>query len=288
MRSMATNTLSTRTIEGWLIKYGLPSYPIDLPNGAKVSEVILQDAFADSVDAILAGEVPSIEANIEHIPDDALARLGETGVNVAIENRPEGVYATITLASVIRNGASGPHRTYSAIFSDVTSLNKGDDVRMAGVKVGTVTGISLRQGGQGNTARVTFTVADSAPLDVGSTAELRFRPVLAQLPAEGATTTTSSSTTTTTKPGDTSTAAATTTTTTTPPSDIKTTPRDKNKADAQVVLPDKDAKNGRYALGPAGAVGKAISTARASVTQAGEWIVELEMTSSGITACLNG
>ena len=90
------------------------------------------------------------------------------------------VLATITLASVIRNGASGPHRTYSAIFSDVTSLNKGDDVRMAGVKVGTVTGISLRQGGQGNTARVTFTVADSAPLDVGSTAELRFRNLVGQ------------------------------------------------------------------------------------------------------------
>jgi HK97 family phage prohead protease len=96
---MSTQTLSTRTIEGWLIKYGLPSYPIDLPSGATVQEVILQDAFAKSVDAINAGEVDPIECNIEHIPDDALARLGETGVNVAIENRPEGVYATITLAA---------------------------------------------------------------------------------------------------------------------------------------------------------------------------------------------
>jgi phage head maturation protease len=96
---MNTQTLSTRKIEGWLIKYGLPSYPIDLPSGAKVQEVILQDAFAESVDAINAGEVDPIECNIEHIPDDALARLGETGVNVAIENRPEGVYATIALAA---------------------------------------------------------------------------------------------------------------------------------------------------------------------------------------------
>jgi phospholipid/cholesterol/gamma-HCH transport system substrate-binding protein len=87
------------------------------------------------------------------------------------------VLATVTLAGVIRNSVSGPHRTFSALFSDATSLNKGDDVRMAGVKVGTVSKISLQDD---DVAKVTFTVADSAPLEVGSTAELRFRNLVGQ------------------------------------------------------------------------------------------------------------
>ncbi|MCU1485458.1 MAG: protein-export rane protein SecD/SecF family [Actinomycetia bacterium] len=126
---------------------------------------------------------------------------------------------------------------------------------------------------------------DKALALVGTTAELRFRPVLGALAPEGATTTTSKATTTTTtaKPGETAT-PATTTTSTTSTTAPKNTTRADNKADAQVILPDKDEANGRYALGPAGAVGKAISTARASVTPAGEWIVELEMTSDGIKA----
>jgi phospholipid/cholesterol/gamma-HCH transport system substrate-binding protein len=87
------------------------------------------------------------------------------------------VLATVTLGSVIRNSASGAHRTYHALFADVTSLNKGDDVRMAGVKVGTVSGIELHDN---HVARVTFTVADSAPMKRGSTAELRFRNLVGQ------------------------------------------------------------------------------------------------------------
>ena len=87
------------------------------------------------------------------------------------------VLATLVLASVIRNGTTGPRRTYHAIFSDATSLNKGDDVRMAGVKVGTVTGISLKDNRQ---ALVTFTVADSAPMQRGATAELKFRNLVGQ------------------------------------------------------------------------------------------------------------
>jgi len=86
-----------RTIEGWLIRYGKPSRPVTLPNGRKVYEVILADAFAESVDAINAGTA-TIEANIEHT-DDAICRLGLSGKNVKIENRPEGVYATINLIS---------------------------------------------------------------------------------------------------------------------------------------------------------------------------------------------
>ena len=87
------------------------------------------------------------------------------------------VLATITLAGVIRNSAAGPARTYHALFSDATSLNKGDDVRMAGVKVGTVTSISLKDN---EVADVSFTVAKDAPMTRGTTAELRFRNLVGQ------------------------------------------------------------------------------------------------------------
>ncbi|MFC7504602.1 MCE family protein [Nocardioides sp. CPCC 206347] len=87
------------------------------------------------------------------------------------------VLATLALAGTIRNSSSGPSDEYVALFTDATSLNKGDDVRMAGVKVGTVTDIEIANG---RTARVTFTVSESAPLSEGSTAQLRFRNLVGQ------------------------------------------------------------------------------------------------------------
>lgn len=122
---------------------------------------------------------------------------------------------------------------------------------------------------------------------VGTTAELRFRPVLGTLPPEGATTTTTTSTTV--APDAPTTTAATaldgtpvTTTTTAPAEDIETTERDDNAADAEVVLPDLDGEL-RYQLGPAGAIGRDVSSASAGIP-AGQWVVELEMTSDGIDA----
>lgn len=123
---------------------------------------------------------------------------------------------------------------------------------------------------------------------VGTTAELRFRPVLATLGAEDTpapTTTTSTSTTVAPAEGAApTTTAAPSTTTTVAPGTIKTTPPSQNKADQVVVLPDKDDNGGRYQLGPAGAVGRAISTARATIDQSGQWSVDLEMTGKGINA----
>jgi preprotein translocase subunit SecD len=135
---------------------------------------------------------------------------------------------------------------------------------------------------------------------VGQTAELRFRPVLNILPPEGAetTTTTTASTTTTaadgstttTAPGETTTTTAPTTTTTAPP----TTTREDDVADQQVILPDADGQS-RYLLGPTTVLGSAVSTARASIPDQLNWVVDLEMTSDGIdgwnalaTECYNG
>ena len=91
------------------------------------------------------------------------------------------VLATLALAGTIRNSASGEGHTYTALFRDVTSLHTGDDVRMVGVKVGTVTGIEVAEdAAAGDVAKVTITVTDSTPLTQGTTAELRFRNLVGQ------------------------------------------------------------------------------------------------------------
>ncbi|MCL2542295.1 MAG: MCE family protein [Nocardioidaceae bacterium] len=87
------------------------------------------------------------------------------------------VLATLALAGTIRNGTSGSGSEYVALFTDATSLNKGDDVRMAGVKVGTVKDISVSDD---KVAKVTFTISTSAPVTQGTTAELRFRNLVGQ------------------------------------------------------------------------------------------------------------
>src|SRR6478735_4499103 len=105
---------------------------------------------------------------------------------------------------------------------------------------------------------------DKALQIVGQTAELRFRPVLEQLPpAAGSadtTTTVGGATTTaaasaTTVPSATTVAGATTTvagatTTSVAPTDVATTPVAEDDATKEVVLPDKDGTS-RYRLGPA-------------------------------------
>jgi preprotein translocase subunit SecD len=68
---------------------------------------------------------------------------------------------------------------------------------------------------------------------------------------------------------------------TTPPSQIPTTPREQNKADAQVVLPNQDG-TARFALGPSEMDGRAIKTATAQFDQTTSgWIVSFRTTSAG-------
>jgi preprotein translocase subunit SecD len=139
---------------------------------------------------------------------------------------------------------------------------------------------------------------------VGTTAELRFRPVGQVLPPEGAeastttttaagdsTTTTAAGETTTTVAGETTTTAAgatttvageTTTTaaptaTTVPPT---TKPEDDTDPSVPVILPSKDGSV-RYSLGGTDVLGNAVSTAQATFNNV-EWTVHLEMTSKGI------
>jgi len=67
--------------------------------------------------------------------------------------------------------------TYKAIFTDATGLNSGDDVRIAGVRVGTVEGIDIVNRTQ---ALVTFNVADTALLNQSETATIHYRNLVGQ------------------------------------------------------------------------------------------------------------
>ena len=46
--------------------------------------------------------------------------------------------ATTVLVVTIGNLDFGSSRDYKAVFTDATGVNKGDDIRVAGVRVGTV------------------------------------------------------------------------------------------------------------------------------------------------------
>jgi len=78
-----------------------------------------------------------------------------------------------TLGSLPFGG--GPR--YRARFTDVTGVLPGDDVRIAGVRVGQVTRVSLVDNA---TAELTFSVDDAIPLPAGVHATIRYRNLVGQ------------------------------------------------------------------------------------------------------------
>ncbi|MFL6204028.1 MAG: protein translocase subunit SecD [Acidimicrobiales bacterium] len=151
---------------------------------------------------------------------------------------------------------------------------------------------------------------------VGTTAELRFRPVLLQIPGslddhktttttggDGSTTTAPTGETTTTAAGATTTAPVSgqgrsatpfqdgststtvpgTTTTTAPtgePGALKVTPRQEDDPEATVVLEELDDDGNAvntYQLGPSQATGEIVASADAKLNQSGQWQVALSM-----------
>ena len=85
--------------------------------------------------------------------------------------------ATGVLVVVIGNITFQSTNSYKAIFSDVTGLNTGDDVRIAGVRVGSVQGINIIDR---NHAEVTFSAATDAILNKSETATIRYRNLVGQ------------------------------------------------------------------------------------------------------------
>lgn len=134
---------------------------------------------------------------------------------------------------------------------------------------------------------------------VGKTAQLRFRPVLANLGPEGAT---PSTTTTTGAPGATTTAPTTTTTLPKAEQDaaanaaiascdttqigqltsIPTTSRANDRADKCIVATDLNSKN-RFLLGPTAMTGKGVSGAKSQFSQGNGYVVLMDLNSLGST-----
>lgn len=86
-------------------------------------------------------------------------------------------FLTFTLAATIGNITFGGKTTYSATFSDVTGLLTGNDVRIAGVVVGSVDKIELS--GR-NLAEVEFSLDEGRAIPESTIAALRFRNLVGE------------------------------------------------------------------------------------------------------------
>ncbi|EHR53679.1 virulence factor Mce family protein [Saccharomonospora marina XMU15] len=99
-----------------------------------------------------------------------------------------GVFTVVTmlltavLAATIANANFGDASGYTARFSSASGLHVGDDVRIAGVKVGQVTGIEAvdSDDGAGTVAQVTFQVEQGRELPALVTATVKFRNLVGQ------------------------------------------------------------------------------------------------------------
>ena len=85
--------------------------------------------------------------------------------------------ATGVLVATIGNLSFGSTTTYKAVFADATGVNNGDDIRVAGVKVGTVQDVAVVDD---NRALVTFSVDSDTRLDDATHATIRFRNLIGQ------------------------------------------------------------------------------------------------------------
>jgi phospholipid/cholesterol/gamma-HCH transport system substrate-binding protein len=85
--------------------------------------------------------------------------------------------ATGVLVVLIGNLSFEKSQTYKAIFSDATGVVKGDDIRIAGVKVGSVKNVQIYDRTK---AKVTFTVRNASDLTHSSTATIRYRNLVGQ------------------------------------------------------------------------------------------------------------
>jgi phospholipid/cholesterol/gamma-HCH transport system substrate-binding protein len=85
--------------------------------------------------------------------------------------------ATALLAITIGNISFGATKSYKAVFSDATGVVKGDDVRIAGVKVGTVQGVEIVDRTR---ALVEFEVQEDSTLTESTEATIRYRNLVGQ------------------------------------------------------------------------------------------------------------
>jgi phospholipid/cholesterol/gamma-HCH transport system substrate-binding protein len=85
--------------------------------------------------------------------------------------------ATGLLAATIANRDARETASYRAVFVDAVNLNKGDEVRLAGVRVGSIQNVALYQGAK---ALVTFGVDKTVPLTTTTQTVIRYRNLIGQ------------------------------------------------------------------------------------------------------------
>src|SRR4051812_672078 len=87
------------------------------------------------------------------------------------------VLATALLVTTIGNYTFTSTQGYKAEFTDAVNLIHGDEVRMAGVRVGSISGVKLVDGDK---ALVSFSVDKKAPITTSTLAVIRYRNLIGQ------------------------------------------------------------------------------------------------------------
>ena len=88
--------------------------------------------------------------------------------------------AAYVLVTTITNAGYGEQLTYRAQFTDVAGLVEGDEVRIAGVRVGQVVGIGIAEGTERPVAEVELEVSKDVPLPAAVEATIRYRNLVGQ------------------------------------------------------------------------------------------------------------
>lgn len=86
------------------------------------------------------------------------------------------VVATWLVLGTLRREVTGPANAFSAVFTDVSGLTVGDDVRIAGVRIGRVDGIELVD----NRAVVTFRADANQTLYDDTAAAVTYQDIIGQ------------------------------------------------------------------------------------------------------------
>lgn len=107
-------------------------------------------------------------ASTSGVPVSTLLKLGAFGV-VAI-------LCLVLVGGALGNAGGEDRSTFQARFDDVSGLYVGDDVRLSGVEVGTVTSIEL----DGGRARVAYEVDGDQPVTSTTKAAVRYQNLLGQ------------------------------------------------------------------------------------------------------------
>jgi phospholipid/cholesterol/gamma-HCH transport system substrate-binding protein len=103
-------------------------------------------------------------------------RVGPAVVKMALFTAVTLV-CTAVLGIAISNADFSAKDTYRGVFVNAVGVQSGDDVRMAGVKVGSVKGVDLHDNAF---ALITFTVDETVPLATSTRVAVRYRNLIGQ------------------------------------------------------------------------------------------------------------